>query len=130
MNQSHNYNKAENFKILDYSKKIELKPKNRKVMVQDWINNIQDEIKIEDSIYVTKMIETWKNNNLQENVNNLKFPKIETLNSMTLEQTLAYEAMLIKIMDTTTSNLNISVNILLHLKIITNNQMYKFKIFE
>jgi hypothetical protein len=38
--------------------------------------------------------------------------------------------MLVNIVDTVSSDLNTNVNILLHLKIISNNQMYKFKIFE
>ena len=130
MNSYQNYKKAKNSKALDSSKTIEYKPINKIVMVQDWINNTQDENKIEDKLYVTKMIESWKYNNLQENVNNFKFPKIETINSMTLEQNLAYEAMLINILDKKPSDLIASVEILLHLKIISNNQMYKFKIFE
>jgi hypothetical protein len=130
MNSYQNYKKAKNSKVLDSSKTIEYKPINKIVMVQDWINNTQNENKIEDKLYVTKMIESWKYNNLQENVNNFKFPKIETINSMTLEQNLAYEAMLINILDKKPSDLIASVEILLHLKIISNNQMYKFKIFE
>ena len=130
MNSYQNYKKAKNSKVLDSSKTKEYKPINKIVMVQDWINNTQDENKIEDKLYVTKMIESWKYNNLQENVNNFKFPKIETINSMTLEQNLAYEAMLINILDKKPSDLIASVEILLHLKIISNNQMYKFKIFE
>ena len=76
------------------------------------------------------MVETWKLENLQQNINNFKFPNLETLNNLTLEQTLAYETMLINIVDISHSSLDITVNILYHLKIISNNQMYKFKIFE
>ena len=130
MNPSQNYRKANNSKGLDSSKTLESKPMNKKVRVQDWINDIQSENNIEDTIFVTNMIESWKYDNLQEKVNNFKFPRIETINSMTLEQNLAYEALLLNILDTKPSELNSSVEILLHLKIISNNQMYKFKIFE
>jgi hypothetical protein len=130
MNHSQNNNNEENFMVSDNSKTIVFKPKNKKVMVQDWVNNIQYESKMEDNIYVNIMIDTWKLENLQNNVNNLKFPKIETLNTMTLGQTIAYEAMLVDTLDIIPSNLNLSVEILLHQKIISNNLLYKFKIFE
>ena len=130
MNPSQNYRKANNSKGLDSSKTLESKPMNKKVRVQDWINDIHSENNIEDTIFVTNMIESWKYDNLQEKVNNFKFPRIETINSMTLEQNLVYEALLLNILDTKPSKLNSSVEILLHLKIISNNQMYKFKIFE
>ena len=130
MSQSPNYKNKVNSKILDYSKKIESKPVNKKVMVQDWLNKNQNENELDGNSYIHKMIETWKLKNLQDNIINNKFPSIGTLNSLTLEQTVAYEAMLINIMDKKPSSLNTSVEILLHLKIISNNQMYKFRIFE
>lgn len=130
MSQSPNYKNKVNSRILDYSKKIESKPVNKKVMVQDWLNKNQNENELDGNSYIHKMIETWKLKNLQDNIINNKFPSIGTLNSLTLEQTVAYEAMLINIMDKKPSSLNTSVEILLHLKIISNNQMYKFRIFE
>ena len=130
MSQSPNYKNKVNSKILDYSKKIESKPVNKKVMVQDWLNKNQNENELDGNSYIHKMIETWKLKNLQDNIINNKFPSIGTINSLTLEQTVAYEAMLINIMDKKPSSLNTSVEILLHLKIISNNQMYKFRIFE
>jgi hypothetical protein len=130
MNQSLNILKIINSVVLDNSNIIELKQQNKKLMVQNWINNIQFENKFDDNDYVHNMIESWKLENLQENIKNLKFPSIKTVNSMNLKQSLAYEAMLVEIVDKVPSELNTSVNILLHLKIISNNQLYKFKIFE
>ena len=130
MNHSQYNKKGDKATVKDYSKTIVLKPLNKKLMVQHWINKTQIETKVEDNKYVNEMIESWKLINLQNNVNNLKLPKLETVNSMTLEQNVAYEAMLVNIWDIKPSDLNTSVEILLHLKIITNNQMYKFKIFE
>ena len=130
MNQSQNFKNYAKSSALDNSKAIDFKQENKKVMVQNWINKIHNENKVEEKEYIYNMVESWKLENLQNNVNNLKFPSLEIINSMTLEQTLAYEAMLVNIVDTVSSDLNTNVNILLHLKIISNNQMYKFKIFE
>ena len=130
MSHSHNYIEKVNSRILDNSIKIELKPRNKKVMVQDWINKNHNKNECEEETYINNIVESWKLENLQENVNNLKFPSIGTINSMTLKQNLAYEAMLVNILYKIPSNLNTSVEILYHLKIISNNQVYKFKIFE
>ena len=130
MSHSHNYIEKVNSRILDNSIKIELKPRNKKVMVQDWINKNHNKNECEEETYINNIVESWKLENLQENVNNYKFPSVGTLNDMTLKQTLAYEAMLINILDITPSNVDTSVNILYHLKIISNNQLYKFRIFE
>ena len=102
---------------------------NKKDMTQDWINKNFSEIKIEeiDSQNTNKSINLQK---LQDNVDNLILPDIGAINKMSLTETLAYEAMLIEIVDTIPSNITSSVNILLHLKIMSNNQIHKFRIFE
>lgn len=83
MNHSQYNKKGDKATVKDYSKTIVLKPLNKKLMVQHWINKTQIETKVEDNKYVNEMIESWKLINLQNNVNNLKLPKLETVNSMT-----------------------------------------------
>ena len=116
-------------KVLDHSNAIENKPLKNIVKVQSWLNNINNEIKFEEN-FVKNMINSWKITNLDENVKKLKLPKIETFDSWTLELILAYEAMLVDILDKIPSSLTNSIEILLHLKIISNIQIHKFKIFE
>ena len=129
MNHSQYQYKLVKSTVLDHSNAIENKPLKNIVMVQGWLNNINKEIKFEEN-FLENMINSWKLTNLQENVKNKILPKIESLNSWTLELILAYEAMLVDIVDNTPSNLILTVEILLHLKIITNIQIHKFRIFE
>ena len=107
---------------------LDNKPIKNKMKVQNWLDNSEN--KYEESYYVNKMIYSWKLKNLQENVKNFKLPNVETINSWSLKMTVAYEAMLVEIVDKLPSNLTLAVEILLHLKIIENNQIHKFKIFE
>ena len=95
-------------------------------MVQNWINSIGNE---------NILVESESNNyidfyQLQNDIKNLKFPKIEILQKMSLTENLAYEALLLEISDKESSNVNISVQILYHLKLLTTHQIYKFNIFE
>ena len=121
-------NKMVNSKVTDFSATLEDKPLGNTLKIQNWLNN--SEIKYEDQTYINNMIYSWKINNLQIKVEKFTLPRLETINSWSLEMTLAYEAMLVDILDKIPSNLIIAVEILLHLKIIANNQIHKFRIFE
>ena len=114
---------------LDSSRIIKGIVQSKKDMTQNWINNIFSEIKLEEieSVQSKKSLDLEK---LQDSVNKLILPSTEIINNMSLNETLAYETMLINIVDTIPSNISSSVKILLHLKIITNNQIHKFRIFE
>ena len=67
---------------------------------------------------------------LQLRVKNFILPDTGFVNTMSLNGTLAYETMIVDIMDKIPHNTILAVNILLHLKIITNNLIHKFRIFE
>jgi hypothetical protein len=139
MNQSCNNNRnytismIENIVVtlveLDLSGSIECETIDKNVMVQDWVNNIQNE----------SIVNTSKDNNdiyiidlskIQTNLNKSILPDTEMVNKMSLQESLSYETMLLNIVDKTPSNTNLNVKILFHLKIICNNQIHKFRIFE
>jgi hypothetical protein len=115
--------------VTDSSVTIEQEPRSKTELVQEWINNIKTNIKMEENEN-HKISGEISLNRLQTKVNNFDLPSLELVNIMSLQENIAYEAMLVDILDIIPSNLNITVKILLHLKIITNHQMYKFNIFE
>ena len=95
------------------------------IMVQDWVNKIQNEnvvINCKDASINLKDIET--------KIKEFTLPSTELINKMSLQESLAYEVMLINIVDNTPTNQNFNIKILFHLKLITNNQIHKFRIFE
>jgi hypothetical protein len=93
--------------------------------VQDWINNLKYEVDMEkyDDF-------TLKAKKLHDIVKNIKLPSSEYVNNMSLQESIVYETMLLEIVDIIPSNVNLAVEILFHLKIITTNQIHKFRIFE
>jgi hypothetical protein len=97
-------------------------PINKKEMIQNWINN--SKTKMENKNSNKEFL-----NHLQNKVNNYNLPSLELINVMSLEEIITYEAMLVDIVDIIPSNLNLTVKILMHLKIITNHQIHKFNIF-
>ena len=113
----------------DSSRSIECETFNKNQTVQDWVNNIQNEY-IVNHDKENKNIEIIDLEKIQSKINRSILPELETINKMSLQESLSYETMLINIMDKTPSNQNLNVKILIHLKIISNNQIHKFRIFE
>ena len=87
--------------------------------IQDWVNNL----KIESNVNINL-------EDLQRKVEHFTLPDLDTLHIMTLQEITLYEAMLVNNLDNIPSNQNIAAHFLLHLKIINNHLIYKFKIFE
>ena len=87
--------------------------------IQDWVNNLQPEnilnINLED---------------LHRKVEQLILPELDLVHKMSLNDIVAYEAILVDTLDNIPLNHNLSSLYLLHLKIIKTHLMYKFNIFE
>ena len=133
--QSFEYYSNENIdtilKALDYSKANNLgliiNQENTQDRVQDWVNNLKSE---SDMIKLTKSGKPYNLKGLQVNLNRKILPNIELLHEMPLEDIIAYESMLLNKIYNGKLNCNQNVNLLLHLKIINNHLIYKFRIFE
>jgi hypothetical protein len=87
--------------------------------IQEWVNNL----KIESNVNINL-------EDLQRKVEQFTLPDLDTLHIMTLQEITLYEAMLVNNLDNIPPNHNIAAHFLLHLKIIKNHLIYKFKIFE
>ena len=98
---------------------------NKREWVQDWINSID----VSESVVISTHDNIIEFNNLQNLVNDFELPSLDLVHCMSLYEISAYETMLMEIVDIIPPQLNLAVNILLHLKIITNHLVYKFQIF-
>jgi hypothetical protein len=133
--QSFEYYSKENIetilKTLDNSKAANLgliiSQESTECRIQDWVNNLKLE---SDLIKLTKSGILYNLKGLQYNLDKQILPSIELIHAMPLEDITAYESMLINKIHIEKLNCNHNVNLLLHLKIITNHLIYKFKIFE
>ena len=67
---------------------------------------------------------------LQLKVDKLILPKTELVHQMSLSELTAYETMLLEKMNDIKSNIKLAAHLLIHLKIISNHLIYKFRIFE
>ena len=97
-------------------------------VTQNWVNNINDSVILED-IKNYPLIDTVDLSLVKSEVSNYRLPSIDVIHNMSLSELTEYEALLIDFMDGILYNVNFNVNILLHLKIIQNHLIYKFKIF-
>ena len=97
-------------------------------VTQNWVNNINDSVILED-IKNYPLIDTVDLLLVKSEVSNYRLPSIDVIHNMSLSELTEYEALLIDFMDGILYNVNFNVNILLHLKIIQNHFIYKFKIF-
>ena len=102
--------------------------KNSLEATQDWVNTINDSVTLED-IKNYPLIDTVDLLLVKSEVSNYRLPSIDVIHNMSLSELTEYEALLIDFMDGILYNVNFNVNILLHLKIIQNHFIYKFKIF-
>ena len=102
---------------------------NRLEATQNWVNNISDLTILEEFIN-SPFIETINLELLKSELDNFRLPSFDVVHQMSLLELTEYEVMLLEFMDKIPSNVHISVNILLHLKIIHNHLIYKFKLFE
>ena len=102
---------------------------NRLEATQNWVNNISDLTILEEFIN-SPFIETINLELLKLELDNFRLPSFDVVHQMSLLELTEYEVMLLEFMDKIPSNVHISVNILLHLKIIHNHLIYKFKLFE
>ena len=111
---------------LDIKRIIEAEVIYNEMPIKNWVNNMisgseTKNIEFESSISLI---------DLQLRVNNFVLPDTSFVNKMSLKGTFAYETMIVNIMDKIPNNTILAVNILLHLKIINNNLIHKFRIFE
>ena len=102
---------------------------NKLDMTQDWINSINGEFILAD-INGYNNIETIDLKKLRLEVFSFRLPSIDVIHNLSLSELNEYETMLIEFIDIYGSNVHLNVNILLHMKIIQNHQIYKFHIFE
>jgi hypothetical protein len=94
-------------------------------MTQDWVDNLELESDLNNKFKNETSIK-----NIHLKIENHKLPEVEVIHQMSLDELIAYEAMLVNILHKVKPNVIVAANILLHLKIITNHLIYKFKIFE
>ena len=87
--------------------------------IQKWVDNIEP-----SSVWIIDL------EDLQQKVENFKLPELEIVHKMSQKDISAYETMLVNNLDNIPINHVISAQFLLHLKIIKNHLMYKFRIFE
>ena len=110
-------------KAMDFSKANNLKSVINQqcniCRVHDWVDNLTAEssvgIDLED---------------IQRKVEQLNLPELDIVHNMSLNDITAYEAMIVHNLEKIPQNHNISALFLLHLKIIKNHLIYKFRIFE
>ena len=96
---------------------------------QNWVNNISENVILEDLVNYN-IVDTIDLKFLKSEVFNFRLPSINVIHNMSLLELTEYEVILIDFMDNDTFNVHLNVNILLHLKIITNHLIYKFNIFQ
>jgi hypothetical protein len=96
---------------------------------QNWVNNISENVILEDLVNYN-IVDTIDLKFLKSEVFNFRLPSINVIHNMSLLELTEYEVILIDFMDNDTFNVHLNVNILLHLKIITNHFIYKFNIFQ
>jgi hypothetical protein len=94
--------------------------------IQNWVNN--NDFLRDSEVLIINSNNTI--NMLQLMVDKFELPSLDLVHCLSLKEISAYEIMLIEIVNNIPPIVNLSVNIMLHLKIITNHLIFKFQIFS
>ena len=95
--------------------------------IQKWVNNLKLESEL---VKITKFENEKFLKELQLNLKSYILPELELVHNMSLKDITAYEAMLVNKIYNDKLNCDQNINLLLHLKVINNHLIYKFRIFE